>query len=425
MANNNYASNRPPSTTLPTQNVVRGSTTTPVTLAPRWNNTTNDRRCPTPDPRMNLTAAEASSVNEAGSTLNASTELQTALMDFARSAKVVQSLLDNGSQVHCFVSCTPNVEVGNSREPFSLYTIVSDLFHTALRTDNLGSRVTSHALRDAFLVASRATQITRQVAGHEQGLVRNPVSSSAQPTPVPISSSTPAFELPTWFPYVPPSTAEARREQVDRNTYILCSENVMKGLTNLGVDTLADLYATFFQSLWEKGYSQRRVTKKIVYSKLTPPYLRMPVVFMHGPHRSISLPFTQKVLPSKNQIRERNGKILGAAILATWLKRESCTAEYLAHLLCSRNVLVEFDCDSNSTIDVRSNALDQLNTAVASSHATLSIEQIMEGSADEQSALVPEMIASNTATHSNATRPEETRPHSRDMPELNSQVPPS
>ena len=166
----------------------------------------------------------------------------------------------------------------------------------------MGANVTSHALRDVFQIARIS--------------VANKLPGGIETRATPCVS----FSLPDWF------TLNARRNldtiSNERTSYILCRNNVIQKLMSIDVNELASIYANFFKNLWNKGYSTKLCGKQIIYAKLTPPYLRERVICMHGPRRSISFPYLQKTLPSKNKIREKNGKILEAAILDTWMRKE-------------------------------------------------------------------------------------------------------
>lgn len=60
----------------------------------------------------------------------------------------------------------------------------------------------------------------------------------------------------------------------------------------------------------------------------------------------VSFPYVHKSLPNKNKIREKNGKLLGAAILDTCMRKEHGSSQYLRALL--QEVCITFDDDSTS-----------------------------------------------------------------------------
>ena len=148
-----------------------------------------------------------------------------------------------------------------------------------------------------------------------------------------------AFNSPHLFPY--------NRDENDnvasgvgnnRPIYLFCRENVINEIIKLDTSKLASLYAKFFQKLWKKGQHLRLGSRSMVYSRLTPPCLLKSVVFMYGPQRSCSLPFLLRTLPNKNKIREKNGKILEAAIMDVWMKKERSSGIILASILRSNSV---------------------------------------------------------------------------------------
>jgi len=136
---------------------------------------------------------------------------------------------------------------------------------------------------------------------------------------------------------------------------------------------------TFFNAIWTKGRNLHIVSGPIKYAQLTPSWLTNKTIFMCGRQRNISVPFTKTALPSKNQIRERGKKMLGCAILATWMKREAPSAIYLRTLLHDRGINVADDAESSSVIDlaaVNSNArIDE-----SSNFGAIAEERISSGS---------------------------------------------
>ncbi len=247
-----------------------------------------------------ITTIEAAMVSGAGSALGGSVELRKELVRFLNASKSLQSMLPPGSDVQCFVTWSQN-NFSNESSALELFTLVSALFHDALRSNNEGANITVQALRDVFFIAKQSSSSTRK-----SSLVRTSTRAT---------TATPSYTIPEWFPFVP--TVESSSETAVRSTSISCRLNIMRSMLALETNILAELYASFFKAFWSKAYDSKSklVGKKIVYSKLTPPFLRVHVVFIHGSNSKLSLAYTNKVLPSKNKIRERNGKVLGAAIL--------------------------------------------------------------------------------------------------------------
>ncbi len=97
---------------------------------------------------------------------------------------------------------------------------------------------------------------------------------------------------------------------------------------------------------------------------------------MYEPQRSRSLPFLLRKLPNKNQIREINGKIIGAVILDPWMKKDQYSGILLAAMLRNSNITVpEVQELSSSTIDVRTNPMrfQETNDAVRTKKCQLNI----------------------------------------------------
>ena len=129
--------------------------------------------------------------------------------------------------------------------------------------------------------------------------------------------------LHSWFPTqndaINGQPATSGRQQCTH-----CRDEVMDSLSRLTSLESSELYAKFFNHLWVKAYSrQHRLVyrKQIIYSFLTPPRFHRNTVFIYGPTRNISIPFTRKSLLTKNQIREHGKKVLGYAILDTRLRK--------------------------------------------------------------------------------------------------------
>ena len=141
-----------------------------------------------------------------------------------------------------------------------LFTLVSNLFHKALISSELGRSITTQALRDVFFIAKRSLEANSRTRSTSVHFLR----STSPEVP---------FTLPTWFRYNPSEIHEsASSTEPNRPTYIFCRESVVNEIMKLNTSTLANVYATFFKSLREKGQRMHLVSKSMVYSKLTPPY---------------------------------------------------------------------------------------------------------------------------------------------------------
>ena len=71
-------------------------------------------------------------------------------------------------------------------------------------------------------------------------------------------------------------------------------------------------------------------------------------MFKYGPGRGLSLTFEIGLLPNKNRIKGKGGKILAAAILSTWLRKEKSGQENLIALLASADVTIDNGSESNT-----------------------------------------------------------------------------
>ncbi len=92
----------------------------------------------------------------AGEALDGSTEVRTALVNLAKAAKKLQALMKNGSEVHCLVSCPLSPNECQTTHKFEFFTIVSSLFHKALRSDDVQRKFTAQTLSESFFIANQA-----------------------------------------------------------------------------------------------------------------------------------------------------------------------------------------------------------------------------------------------------------------------------
>lgn len=293
------------------------------------------------DPNINgFSSVELAMVNEATNAFGGSDGIRAGLNDLVRSAHNLKAILPEGSDVHCFISGKKM----NSEE-VHLFTLVSSTFHEALSSIRIGSTIVSQAIRDVFLLAR---QSNRDVA------VRAP----------PVQTETravPDVVVPEWFPW---SQIRADDVTATRPTYIFCRERIMSEFRQLDINQVAHIYSTFFQALWAKGYEEGRVMKNANYAKLTPPWLRKPVTFMHGANRSMSLPFVLRVLPNKNQIRHRNGKVLASAILDAWMKNDPTAIPFITHLIRQKRPDADLNGDESSSYMDLTGAVSPTDTPI-------------------------------------------------------------
>ena len=114
---------------------------------------------------------------------------------------------------------------------------------------------------------------------------------------------------------------------------MLCNNELVKQLLKLDAKSLAKIYVDFSNALYEEEYPSRSFTGRMALFFLTPPWLRGPVVFLHGYNNNISIPFANIELPRKNYLREKGKKAIGCAMLTTWLSRETSGVGHLRKLL--------------------------------------------------------------------------------------------
>lgn len=85
---------------------------------------------------------------------------------------------------------------------------------------------------------------------------------------------------------------------------------------------------------------------------MTSPWLRCPVLFVHGSNHNESTPFTTGKLPTKSEIRDASNKNLAIAIISTSLTKEKELHPFLASLLRQSGIELPASNNSSSTIDL-------------------------------------------------------------------------
>jgi len=293
---------------------------------------------------------------------------------FMEAAMELQNELPQGANLHCFITCPLRTSATESSES-SLFPLVSRLFHSALHASRRGSAVAGQALRDAFLIAHRVS--------HEHGYYapRAEEISLAQP------QSEGLLSFPDWFPAGHSEANESSNLVSANPQYIFCRHDVMTDIGSLGIHKIADIYTDLFTALWEKGRTNGEVTGRLTYSRMTPPWLRHNVIFIHGQNRNASLPYTLRVLPKKKQIKDKNFKFIGRAILDTILRREESMAPYL------RRLLREAGCNITD---------EHIENATPRRNADLHPRIIPEGPAPNTPVALP---SPESCAHTNTTSP--------------------
>jgi len=294
-------------------------------------------------------ATEEKMASAATEVLGGSQSVREKMGEFMKAATTLAGVIPGDAELHCFITCKGNLrESPADRE--QLFPLKSNLFHSALHASQRGCTVAGQALRDAFLIARRVSQ--------GRFYFDAPSMPSVQSLP---GDNIPALALPSWLPYRASGSLElSEGTNSSRPIYIICKNNVMEGLSRLGVQKVAESYSKFFNTLWETGSNQGRVGGRRTYAQMTPPWLRQNTIFIYGENRNSSIPFTHGVLPNKNAIRQRSNKILGCAILDTFLRREEPCRPFLQHLLQEAGLRISDNTErENSNIEQEAIPRDQ------------------------------------------------------------------
>jgi len=271
------------------------------------------------DERISQAAIEKKMAASAIEVLGGGQSVLEKMTQFMDAASALSAICGD-AELHCFITCKGNP----THAPISaeqLLPLKSTLFHSALHESHRGCTVAAQALRDAFLIARRVSE----------GRFYFDASLSQPAQPHTHAGNKPQLVLPIWFPYRVSCTPEPSNGS--QPVYILCRNNVMMALSRIPVLKLAEVYSNFFNAVWTMGAEQGRVNGRRTYAQMTPPWLRDNTIFIHGENRNLSIPFTQRVLPTKNTIRQRSSKILGCAILDTWLRKEEPCRPFLQFLI--------------------------------------------------------------------------------------------
>ena len=171
-------------------------------------------------------------------------------------------------------------------------------------------------MSDVFAVCNRVLHI--QKTGHPLG---NPLPRTPYPSRI---------ILPRWLSE---DTNEVSTADASLFEYIRLNDSIFDALDKLSLPSLIQTYGEFFNFLWERAKSVRKWKGKIVYQKLSPPWIRQNVVFLRGPNNSISIPCRYGALPRKGLLKDKDQKSVATATLATWLEREQETADALKFFL--------------------------------------------------------------------------------------------
>lgn len=247
-------------------------------------------------------------------------DMKHALLKFRESARSLQDAIGSSGEVHCIL-------IRNNGDKVQImFPVFSDILTTALSTSNPCAVITANAIIDALYIARKASE---RCPSRREGTNLSTSNQVIQAVPDVMASATRDLCIPTWFPW---NGHDSVCDPNERPTYIFCDNSVMNAFGSLDTASLADLYATFFAAFITAARSKRIVRGKTDYSCLTPPWLRSSVVFVYGSNHNSSMTFANRRLPNKNTIRGKGNKVLGCAILATWIKQESSGRDLLNHL---------------------------------------------------------------------------------------------
>ena len=253
-------------------------------------------------------------VKKVSETLSLTPSDRLLLMRLVSVADDIENALYGRAELHIMLTIT-ETNLTNARE--AVAAMYSKLFHRALDTRNAASSVTSQALSDAFTVARRGIRI----------------ANGALPAQEP---DRPKMTVPNWThdSYVPCNPASGGL----RHLYI--DDDILASIERMSIDELLSVYGYFFNQLWLACRKEHGWKGSIVYGKLCPDLLRGEVVFLYGPNRASSIPYTYASLPHKGRFKDCGKKIVGSAILAYWVQNEPCSNAAMRWYLAHKNVII-------------------------------------------------------------------------------------
>ena len=270
-------------------------------------------------------------VNEAIKSLGGNESLRPLLCELIRASLALQIAMGGRGHVHLFLPCEFNNSSSGNNDK-KLLPIVSALFHSALMANSLGSTIAGNAIRDAFHIAQKVVN-----------------GRFAMPHQVSSHTSVTNIELPKWFPY---SDLHNPTTPLQTAVNINCDSSIMQKLEGASPRALNKIYGQLFSGLWNKGRDKKLVSGSIVYAKMTPPWMRCPVVFVHGGNGNSSTPFNGCKLPTKSEVRDPGNQNLVRAIFTTVLQKEPFIAPILKCLLRQIGIEIPERDYSSSTIDL-------------------------------------------------------------------------
>ena len=180
-----------------------------------------------------------------------------------------------------------------------MFPVLSTTIIPALGVANPRSSIASQSLLDAFLV-------NKQIAMNPRGYQLDDTLTSG--------TKNGDIILPSWSPWSP-SDGNDSASTNSNLVQICCNHDLMESLMKLDTRVLATIYGDFFNALFEKGRAKKLVSGRMTYNVLTPPWLRVSVIFLYGSSYNISLPFSSCELPRKNILREKGKSLLVVRLL--------------------------------------------------------------------------------------------------------------
>lgn len=211
-----------------------------------------------------------------------SPELEILTTDIKASKKYREELNDD-CDVHRFVTCRSNEEGSAAYViPVALTCIIVVYFNKS----QFFNRRTWSMKR--FLVADQNNNWNTNRAARP---------SPTQTAPAAEPNWTHEWLLPDWFPHTGEIDAA---EMSDRPSYNICRHIFTYALWRLTVAELSSICASIFKVIWNRVHEE----KTIIYSLLTPPWLRGEVDFIQVPAATFRYLILVNILPKKSQIRK-------------------------------------------------------------------------------------------------------------------------
>ena len=100
------------------------------------------------------------------------------------------------------------------------------------------------------------------------------------------------------------------------------------------------VYGEFFHNLWNQSKTKLGWKGKIIYEKLSPPWLKGEVLFLYGPNNCSSIPCKHGELPRKGMSKDRNQNVVRNAILAYWLQKEEGPTDVVRWFLRKNGIAI-------------------------------------------------------------------------------------